>query len=108
MSAHIPAGYGTPNTFRNYFTISANPTASVSGRVTSPAGLGLRNVVVTLVDAQDVRRTATTSSFGNFIFEGVAAGQTYTAGAASKRYRFASQVINVNGNLANIDFIGLE
>ncbi len=36
-------------------------TASVSGRVTTPSGQGLRNVVVTLVDSNNVRRIATTS-----------------------------------------------
>ncbi len=106
MSSHIGAGYGTPNTFRNYFFVS--PTVSVSGRVTTPSGLGIRNAAVTLIDAQDQRRTATTSSFGLYSFTDITAGQTYTISVGSKRYRFSPQVLQITGSLSNVDFVGLE
>lgn len=106
MSTHIPAGYGTPNTFRNYFTVSS--AASVSGRVTTPAGLALRNAQVTLVNDFGLRRTATTSSFGLYSFSDVTIGQTYTIAVASKRYRFTARIVPVNGSLTDVDFIGQE
>ncbi len=106
MSSHIGVGYGTPNTFRNYFVV--NPIASVSGRVTSPNGIGIRNALVTIIDAQNVRRTATTSSFGLYSFANVAVGQSHTVSVTTKRYRFAPQVLTVNGSIANVDFIGQE
>ncbi len=106
MSSYIPAGYGTPNTFRNYFTVS--PTVTVSGKVTNPSGIAIRNATVAITDGQGVRRTATTSSFGIYSFIGVAIGQQHTVTVATKRYRFTPQVLTVNGNLSNVDFVGLE
>ena len=84
------------------------PIVTISGRVLTPGGLGLRNAVVTLTDTHGNRRTATTSSFGVYSLDNVQAGQTYVIGVSSKRYRFASQSLPVNGNLTNVDFIGLE
>ncbi|MEO7659385.1 MAG: carboxypeptidase regulatory-like domain-containing protein [Pyrinomonadaceae bacterium] len=106
MSSHNLAGYGTPNFFRNYFSVSLS--ASISGRVTTPDGLGLRNAIVTLTDSQGVRQVATTSSFGYYTFNSVRPGETYVAGVSSKRYRFAARNLTVSDNLANIDFVGLE
>jgi hypothetical protein len=106
MSSYIPAGYGTPNTFRNYFTVS--PTVSLSGKVTNPSGIVIRNATVTITDNQGIRRNATTSSFGIYSFTGVAIGQQHTVAVATKRYRFTPQVLTVNGNLSNVDFVGLE
>ncbi|MFT3745087.1 MAG: peptidoglycan DD-metalloendopeptidase family protein [Pyrinomonadaceae bacterium] len=83
-------------------------SATISGKVTTPSGGALRNVVVSLIDSANVRRTATTSSFGLFSFENVATGASYTMAVASKRYRFSPQVLQVNGNLTGVDFVGLE
>ncbi len=83
-------------------------TATVTGRVTTPAGLGLRSATVTLIDPQGIRRTATTSSFGVYNFGNVVTGQSYTISVSSKRYRFAPLIMTINGNLNNVDFVGLE
>ncbi len=81
---------------------------TVSGRVTTPSGVGLRNVFVSLIDANNVRRTASTSSFGNFVFSDVVSGQTYTLAVASRQYRFAPKTMSVTSNVTNVDFVGLE
>ncbi len=81
---------------------------SVSGRVLTPGGLGIRNAVVALIDAQGVRRTATTSSFGVYSFDGVRANESYIISVFSKRYRFAPRMMLVDQNLAEIDFVGME
>lgn len=81
---------------------------TVSGRVLTPSGLGLRNATVILTDAQGGRRTATTSSFGIYQFDNVATGQIYTLSVSSKRFRFGPIVQNVSNQLANLDLIGLE
>ena len=86
----------------------AQSFATISGRVTTPTGLGLRNAVVSLVDAENNRRTATTSSFGGYTFENVPVAPGYTMTASSKRYRFAPRLLDVSGNANNIDFVGLE
>lgn len=83
-------------------------TVSIGGKVTTPAGLILRNATVVLTDPQGVRRTATTSSFGIYAFAGVPSGVNYIVGVTSKRYRFTAQSITPTANLVNVDFVGLE
>ncbi len=95
------------NTYEVPFVV-ALPVASVSGRVTTPGGQNLRNAIVSLIDANNVRRNATTSSFGLYSFDNVAIGGSYTISVASKRYRFTPQIRTVSGNLANVDFVGQE
>ncbi|MEQ1603355.1 MAG: M36 family metallopeptidase [Pyrinomonadaceae bacterium] len=84
------------------------PTVTISGRVLTPNGIALRNAVVILTDAQSVQRRFTTGSFGIFSFDQIQVGQTYTVSVASKRYRFAPQVLNITGAISNLDLIGLE
>jgi len=81
---------------------------SVSGRVTTPGGQGLRNAVVSIIDSSGVRRTATTSSFGLYSFDLVVSGQMYILTVSSKRYRFSPQMLQINNSLTNVDFPGLE
>ncbi len=92
-------------------TITVTSSASlvtVEGRVTTPSGQNLRNAVVSMIDANDVRRVATTSSFGLFRFDDVLTGQTYTFTVASKRYRFSPKVVPVTAAIGDLDFVGLE
>lgn len=86
----------------------ASNTATISGRVTTPGGQGLRNVTLTLTDQNGFRRTTTTSSMGIYSLENVPVGETYTAAVTSRRYRFAPRTVTVVANLADMDFIGLE
>jgi uncharacterized delta-60 repeat protein len=88
--------------------IHGDPRFFISGRVTTPEGHGLRNVQVTITGTDGVSRTVTTSSFGTYRFENVASGPTYTLSVASKRYRFAPRIVQVSGDLSNIDLVGLE
>ena len=81
---------------------------SISGRVTTPSGTGLRNATVVLTDAQGERLTTTTNSFGLYSFENVPSGASYVLGVSSRQYRFQSRVIQAVDNLENVDFTGLE
>jgi cytochrome c peroxidase len=92
-------------TFGDAFDV---PTVSITGRVTTPTGQGLRNAVVSLVDSTGVRRTATTSSFGIYTFSGIPAGAGYSLAVASKRYRFSPRIFDITGDLTGVDFTGLE
>lgn len=80
----------------------------VSGRVLNSNGQGVRNATVVITDSQGNRRTATTTSFGFYAFENVQAGGTYVFGVMSRRYRFASRVVNVTGPLTDVNFVGAE
>ncbi len=83
-------------------------TVEVSGRVTTPAGLGIANAVVTITDSVGVRSTARTSSFGIYRFDRVRVNEAYIVSVASKRYRFASQLVPVAGAVNDLNFTGLE
>ncbi len=85
-----------------------SPSLTVSGRVTTPAGLNLRNAAVTMTDSLGARQTVATSSFGVYSFPNVRPGETYIIGVSSKRYRFAPQTFLIANNLTNVDFVGLE
>jgi hypothetical protein len=77
----------------------------VTGRLVSSDGVGLRNIVVVLADAEGNVRTATTSSFGYFSFAGVPMGDDYTISVQSKRYHFESRSIAARGGLADIELV---
>lgn len=47
-------------------SLTVIPPSTISGRVLTPSGLGLRNAVVSLIAEDGTRRIATTSSFGLF------------------------------------------
>jgi hypothetical protein len=83
------------------------PTAanvSVSGRVLTPEGRGLRNAVVQLVDSNGNIRTSRTSTFGYYRFFEIEAGQTVIVSVTSKRYQFTPQTISLLESLTDVDF----
>jgi len=94
--------------YQNEFIPSA-ATVSVSGRVFAGKG-GVNNVIVTLTDSIGNSRAIRTNSFGFYRFEEVAVGETYVISIASKRFMFnpSSQVLSVNDELTNVDFIAQE
>ncbi len=89
------------------------PTAanvSVSGRIMTPNGSGIRNVRVTLTAPDGQTRTALTGTFGYYRFEEVAVGETYIISIFSKRFTFSrpTQVVAVFEAVADINFISDE
>lgn len=105
VGALLPTSYQPGNV--TVLPPSAVPV-TLGGRVTTPNGQNLRNAVVSLIDSNNVRRTATTSSFGLYSFANVASGQTYTMTVGSKRYRFEARIVTPTESVSNLDFVGLE
>lgn len=104
QGALLPTVFTTGN-------VQVGSTASgveVSGRVMTPDGRGLRNTRVMMTDRAGVVKYATTSSFGFYRFEDVEAGSSVVLGVQSKRYRFASRVVQAADALTTVDFVGLE
>jgi uncharacterized delta-60 repeat protein len=89
-------------------SVSGQESVKVSGRVLTPGGSGLRSASVTLTDEQGVVRTVGTTSLGFYSFENVQAGASHTLSVSSKRYRFAPRSLQLNADLANVDFVGME
>lgn len=82
--------------------------ASISGRLTTPSGGGLRGATVILGGPGGVSRRVTSSSLGFYQFDDIDAGHTYSISVISKRFRFTPRELQVSGNLADIDFVGVE
>ena len=85
------------------------PTAAevpISGRVTTVNGQGIRNARLTLTAPDGTRRTATTSTFGYYAFDGVEVGHTYVLEIASKRYAFQNptRVFSLQDHVTGMDF----
>lgn len=89
---------------------SAAPSSSVSvgGRVTSQNGYGVNNARVYINDGQGGVRIAVTNSFGYYRFDNVITGAQYTFSVESKRFTFTPQVVTVNEQLTELNFVSQQ
>jgi len=90
------------------FLASTAAQASISGRVLTAGGQGIRNAKVVITgNSLSQPIITTTGSFGYFNFEGLQTGETYVVTVWSKRYTFSapSQVISLVDNVVDADFI---
>jgi hypothetical protein len=93
--------------FVNSAGAPASTGFSLSGRVMTPDGGGLRNAQVIVVGEDGSRTAVPTSSMGYYNI-GDLPTQKYTVSVSSRRYRFASREVELNSSLANVDFTGIE
>lgn len=84
---------------------SAAP-ANVQGRVLTASGRGIRNVRVVLTESDGTIHTATTSTFGFYIFRGISSGQTAFVDVFAKQYTFSvpTRAVNIEDDLFEINF----
>lgn len=81
--------------------------ASITGRVMTSEGIGIRNArVVVTGNSLTQPITVVTGSFGYYSIDGLQAGETYVITVNSKRFNFTvpSRVITLVDNLENVDF----
>jgi|GEM_PF-6099829 len=76
---------------------------TVSGRVLTPDGNGLRNARVTMQDDNGNIQAVTTSAFGYYTFSDVTL-DTYIIGVTAKRFVFDPRPVNVKDSLVGVDF----
>ena len=91
--------------------VPAAPTAAaaeIAGRVTTSAGRGISGAIVSLFEQNGDVRTARTNALGYYRIENLQVGQTATISVASKRYRFATQVVNLLESLTDVDFVAQD
>lgn len=97
---------GAPITVQVQGPSSANAAVSVSGRVTTSAGgRGVFFARVTITDSNGNVRIAITNPFGYYRFDNLVPGGTYTVAVSAKRYTFTPQTLQVNDNLADVNFV---
>ena len=79
------------------FTVTAYPALTIGGRITTPAGVGLSNVTVSLAESPGV--TGLTDANGNYTFSGITPGvtATWTVTVNTADPDFISQPLSVKG-----------
>jgi hypothetical protein len=80
---------------------------SISGRVTDPCSEGVEGATVTLNQAGGFSSTDTTDEDGNYKFDNVPSGLTYTVTASKTDTTFSSTSgtnFTLHGNRSNVDF----
>jgi CSLREA domain-containing protein len=98
----IAAGWGLQ------FLAPTSAEASISGRVTTANGSGIRNAIVKLTGGRLTEpRYVATGAFGAYVFDRLAVGETYVIQISGKRFRFAqpSRIFTLQDNVTDMDFI---
>lgn len=107
LNTFAAAGSGTfasnPKPFVVTVVTAANVT--ISGRVLTPSGRGLRNALVTITEANGSTRTILTGNYGSFSFADLEIPQTIVLRVRSKSYRYAPQIISPGSDLSDVNFI---
>lgn len=103
-SSYSGSGIAEQDVFEAFVLAPTAASVSITGRVRSADGRGVRNAIVTLTDAAGNARTARTSSFGYYRFDEIEAGQTVVIGVRSKQYQFTPRIFSVTDNVTDVDF----
>jgi hypothetical protein len=97
--------------FSDWGAANAAPTAStasISGRVTTANGSGIRNAAMILTgNSLPAPVIVQTGSFGTFSFDNLRVGETYVLQVGAKRFRFSNptHVITLQSDIADMDFV---
>jgi len=90
--------------------LAMTPTAadvSISGRVLTATGGGIRNVHLTLTSVDGTIHHALTNAFGTYSFDQVIVGHPYVLEITAKHFVFAEsiRVLDVRDELVGINFV---
>jgi hypothetical protein len=89
--------------FANNIVTAAGVT--ISGRVATADGGGVRGAIVSLTDIHGIQRNVITNAFGYYTFDDVQSGGSYVMRASARRFTFSSKVLNVSDSLSDINFV---
>lgn len=99
-------------TFRSTQLAPTSAPASITGRVTTSGGMGLRGARLTLLNVMTGEiQTATTNVFGYYIFSGQATSNLYIVSVNdNKRYLFSpnNRTFALDDNIDGMDFFAYE
>lgn len=90
-----------------------SPTAAmvlIEGRILTADGRGIKNVRVTLMEANGNVKTALSGAFGYYSFSDIEVGQLVVVSITAKNYTFNEPVrmLTVTENINDFDFTGLS
>jgi len=83
------------------------PFATVTGRITGPAGAGISNAYLTITDSRGVPRILRANPFGYYRFVGVSTAIPFTISVSSKQKMFSpsSRQLRIVGDMADVNFV---
>lgn len=88
--------------------VNAAPTAasvSIGGRVLDSNGRGVFSAQIVLIDAQGIAHYTRSNPFGFYRVGEISVGQIVTVNVGHKHFTFAPQVVNVNEEIENLNFV---
>ena len=89
----------------------ASANSSITGRVLTSYGAGIRNVIVTAYGGRLTQPKVTvTSTFGYYRFDGLPAGDSYVISISAKRYLFrqTALLVNLDQSMTGVDFVSIQ
>ena len=84
-------------------TVATAANVSVSGRVLTSEGRGLRNGVVTIIDQSGNARNVVTGALGTYRFDDLATGATYVISVNSRRFSYEPRVVVLTDEITGFD-----
>lgn len=96
---------GTFNIRGGFWQNSSAASVSVSGRVLTSGGRGVKNAKVNITDPLNATRQVLSGPLGAYRIDNVVSGQNHTFSITSRRFIFTMQMISVNDDLTNVNFI---
>lgn len=103
LAANSAGTAGTLNGIAYANFASAPVSVSVSGKVISSEGNVIPRAIVTVSNGSGVVATAKTNSFGNYTFENLPGGVSYTFNVVTKGFSFAPQTVTVTNDLTDFN-----
>ena len=82
--------------------------ASISGRVSSPGGAGIKSVILSIHDSSSgFVLTTITGPFGYYRFDGLEVGRSYVITLTAKRFTFTSSpmIITLDDEISGLDWV---
>lgn len=82
--------------------------ASISGRVSSPSGAGIKSVILSIQDAsRGFILTTITGPFGYYRFDRLGVGRSYVITLTAKRFTFTSSpmLITLDDEISGLDWV---
>jgi hypothetical protein len=96
----------SPWTVAEFVPSAAN--VEVGGKVLDSHGNAIANAKVFATDQNGTVYSVRTNNFGNYKFEGLGGGATYIFTAQSRENNFASQVVTIQENVADLNFTAIN
>lgn len=106
VSVNLQEGELLTCTFTNNVVLAAD--ATITGRVLTSGGYGIRNAYVTITDVNTGEvRTVLTNQFGYYTFANLEVGHFFSLRVSARRYTFSNptQSFSLGDSLANVNFV---